>query len=143
MRDNGDTEIQHRKILFYDGECAFCHWSVKLVAAWLKPKSGVKFAPLQGTTAARMRDEGIAVPRDLDAVCFVAGSEATLGPYAFYSIAVFFRCPMSMLAFSRFLPQWLSWSAYRLVARNRIRLFGKADSACVMPTPEQRAAQLE
>jgi predicted DCC family thiol-disulfide oxidoreductase YuxK len=143
MRDKADPEILNRKILFYDGECAFCHWSVKLVAAWLKPKSGVMFAPLQGTTAAQLRDEGLAVPRDLDAVCFVAGNEATLGPYAFYSIAVFFRWPMSLLVFARILPECLSWSAYRLVARNRIRLFGRAESACLIPTPEQRATQLE
>lgn len=135
--------MNKRLILFYDGECAFCHWSVKLVARWLKPGSGVKFAPLQGATAARLREEGVQVPVDLDAVCFVAGEVAMLGPYAFYSVAGLFRWPMSVLTYARFLPNSLSWCLYRLVAWNRFRLFGRAQNVCVLPTAEQRAAQLE
>ena len=135
--------MNDRLILFYDGECAFCHWSVKVVGRWLRPNSGVKFAPLQGATAARLRKEGVTVPSDLDAVCFVAGDVATVGPYAFYSVAVFFRWPMSMFSYARFVPRSISWCLYRLVARNRFRLFGRAKTACVLPTADQRAAQLE
>lgn len=134
---------QERCIFFYDGECAFCHWSVKLVARWLKPNSGVKFAPLQGLTAGKLRKEGISIPTDLNAVCFLAGNTVSLGPFAFYSLAILFRWPASILARGCLLPRCLSWSAYRLVARNRYKLFGKAGSACVLPTAEQRAAQLE
>jgi predicted DCC family thiol-disulfide oxidoreductase YuxK len=135
--------MNKRLILFYDGECAFCHWSVKLVARWLKTDSGVKFAPLQGVTAARLREEGVQVPVDLDAVCFVTGEVALLGPCAFYTVARFFRWPMSVLTYARFLPKRLSWCGYRLVARNRFRLFGRAETECVLPTAEQRAAQLD
>lgn len=132
-----------RRILFYDGDCAFCHWAVKLVARWLKPESRVHFAPLQGSTAATLREEGLPIPRDLDAVCFVAGSKTWLGPFAFYAVARFLRWPCSLLACGRFLPAAVSWGAYHLIARNRYRLFGKANEACLLPTAEQRAAQLD
>ncbi len=130
-----------RSILFYDGDCAFCHWSIKLVAAWLKPMNSVKFAPLQGPTAAKLRADGMAIPTDLDAVCFVDGSQVASGPFAFYEAAKYFRMPWALLACARIFPAFFSWGIYRLIARNRYRLFGKAETACILPTAEQRAAQ--
>jgi len=130
-------------ILFYDGECAFCHWSVKFVARCLKTQNDVQFAPLQGVTAHKLRSEGLPIPTDLDAVSFVEGDRVYLGPFAFFAVAKHFRWPYSMIACGRFVPACLSWSIYRVTASNRYRLFGKATEACLLPTAEQRAAQLD
>jgi predicted DCC family thiol-disulfide oxidoreductase YuxK len=143
MEFQNNYRSSDRTILFYDGECAFCHWSIKLVADWLKPMNSVKFAPLQGSTATRLRAEGLAIPADLDAVCFVDGIQVALGPFAFYEAAKYFRMPWALIACGRILPAFFSWGIYRLIARNRYRLFGKADAACILPTAEQRAAQLD
>jgi predicted DCC family thiol-disulfide oxidoreductase YuxK len=39
--------------LFFDGDCAFCHASVRRVARWDK-RGRVCFAPLQGETARKL-----------------------------------------------------------------------------------------
>jgi predicted DCC family thiol-disulfide oxidoreductase YuxK len=129
-------------LLLYDGECAFCHWSVKLVAKFLKPRSGVKFAPLQGETATRLRADGLDIPSNLDSMCFIVKGQVWQGPFAFYAVAKLFSWPWSCLAWGRILPARFSWWAYSLVARNRFRIFGKTKSTCIFPTAEQRASQL-
>jgi predicted DCC family thiol-disulfide oxidoreductase YuxK len=49
----------------------------------------------------------------------------------------------AMLAsIARIVPRPLRDAAYRWMARNRIRLFGRADS-CALPTPAERARFLE
>ena len=40
------------------------------------------------------------------------------------------------------LPRWIKSPLYRVIARNRFRLFGRFDS-CMMPSPEARARFVE
>lgn len=135
--------MQPRRIVFYDGECNFCHWTVRLVARWGRAEAGLFFAPLQGKTAAEARRTHPTIPADDDAIVFLRDGEVLLGPEAVYAIASTCRPPVRWFAWLRWLPSGLSWWGYRLLARYRFRLFGRATAACVLPTPELRAAQLD
>jgi len=67
-------------VLFFDGDCAFCHASVRRVARWDK-RGRVCFAPLQGETARKLGLAGHAaqsggtmvLQRESDGVLFTRG----------------------------------------------------------------------
>jgi predicted DCC family thiol-disulfide oxidoreductase YuxK len=132
-------------IVLFDGVCVFCNGAVD----WLMrrdPAGRLRFAPLQGETAARLRARHPEIPTELDTIVFVetvAGRERV----ALRSEAVLRACAAIEGA-----PRWTRWLAlvprpladlgYRLFARVRYRIFGRLD-ACRVPLPGERSRILD
>ena len=132
-------------IVLFDGVCAFCNRAVD----WLlrrDPAGRLRFAPLQGETAARLRARHPEIPAALDAIALVEtvdGRERV----SLRSEAVLRACARIADA-----PGWVRWLAlvprpladlgYRLFARVRYRVFGRLD-ACRIPLPGERARILD
>lgn len=134
------------RIVFFDGDCAFCDGRVR----WLierDPEARLRFAPLQGPTAAAVRAAfPERFPDDLDTLVYLRPDEHGRPDIRLRSAAVFeilqeVGGPASWLAWLRLLPRALTDRAYRIFARHRYRWFGRLD-ACPVPTPEQRARAL-
>lgn len=123
-----------RAILLYDGECGLCHASVRLVLRREKTPLCL-FAPLSGETAAALsaRLPG-RIPTDGSTVVLVDGDEVLVRSRAAFRLARGFSAPWSWLAVFRFLPAFLTDLPYRLIARLRRALWGRAD-ACALPSP--------
>lgn len=128
-----------RHLVLFDGECGLCDRSVQ----WLlrhDPRGVLTFAPLAGEAARRF------VPRgDYDTVVLVEHDERGARLYersrAAFRIWRALGGGWRVLSWLRFLPAWLTDVPYRVVARNRLRWFGKI--ACRVPTPELRARFLD
>jgi len=132
-------------IVLFDGACAFCNRAVD----WLlrrDPEGRLRFAPLQGETAARLRARHPEIPAELETLVTVetlAGRERV----HLRSEAIFRACAAIAGA-----PRWVGWLArlprpltdlgYRLFARARYRLFGRVE-ACRLPRPGERARILD
>jgi predicted DCC family thiol-disulfide oxidoreductase YuxK len=117
-------------------------------ARWLMardPEARLRFATLQGETAAALRARHPEIPADIDTVVYVdAGggaervylrSEALLRAWAALDPA------NPWLRLLSALPRPLLDLAYRLFARTRYRLFGRYET-CPLPTPPQRERML-
>lgn len=122
-------------IVLYDGECGLCDRSVQ----WLldHDRRGVLFySPLQGETAADILSRN-PIPEGLDSIIFVRKNNDTEQLYWYSSAAIEITkelsWPWRFLSFFRFVPRFVRDWFYRLVARNRLRFFGKAD-ACRLPS---------
>ena len=125
-------------LLLYDGVCALCNGAVTFVLK--RDTSGsVRFAPLEGETAARFLAEhpelaGIDSMIWIDAAgCALTRSAAALaiarhvgGGWA------------TLAAVSRIVPTVVRDALYDLIARTRYRIFGRYDS-CPIPPAEHRA----
>lgn len=129
------------RLVLFDGECAFCDGAVR----WLMqrdPDRLLRFAPLQGETAARLRRRHPSLPRDVDSLVFVEARDGT-ERLLLRSEAVFRVCelldalPAGLRWLAR-LPRPLADLGYRIFARLRYRVFGRLD-ACRLPSPEERA----
>ncbi|MBU3729122.1 MAG: DUF393 domain-containing protein [Phycisphaerales bacterium] len=136
------TGHQHPIILF-DGRCGLCAWTVRFIVARDRLGS-LRFAPLQGLTAARECARlGIAVPDgDPDTMILVEGDRALMRSDAALAIAARMRLPWRLLSGLRFLPRGMRDCAYRWVARHRHRWFG-GDDVCLAPTPLLRERLLD
>ncbi len=134
-------------VLLYDGVCGLCN---RLVQFTLRHdhRDTFRFASLQGLTAARILERHGQSPGDLDTFYVVtdldqpgehlrARSDAAL--FVLRELGGAWRV---LAAIGGVLPKFLRDSAYKLVARNRYRVFGKFD-ACPLPDPKDRHKFLE
>ena len=124
-------------IVLYDGSCGLCHKSVQ----WLlrhERDHALRFAPLQGETAARLRERFPAIPETLETVVLVDGEHARLRSKAFLYAAQHLRAPWRWAHAVRWLPGFALDLGYRLIARIRYRVWGRAE-LCDLPSPEHRA----
>jgi predicted DCC family thiol-disulfide oxidoreductase YuxK len=130
-------------VVLFDGVCGFCDAAVR----WLlrhDPQGRLRFAPLQGPAAARLRARHPEIPEGLATLVYV---EARGERVYLRSEAVFRACAELPDA-----PAWIGWLArlprgltdlgYRALARLRYRLFGRLD-ACRVPGPGERDRMLD
>lgn len=122
-------------VLFFDGVCGLCNATVDRLLRW--DHAGVlRFAPLQGETAARMLPEsdvrGLASVVLVDEAGTHRRSDAIvrllrhLGGGHRVSAAVLWVVPRPMRDLG-----------YRLVAKTRYRIFGRKET-CRLPTAQER-----
>ena len=129
------ADPQAHPILFFDGVCGLCNRTVDLLIR--RDRAGVlRFAPLQGETAARLLPEadvrGLASVVLVDEAGTYRRSDAIArvlrhlgGRYRFYGTAL------------RMIPRPLRDLGYRFVAKIRYRVFGKKET-CRLPTAAER-----
>jgi len=131
-----------RPILLYDGVCRLCNRLTQFIL-WQDHNAVFQFASLQSPFTARILGRHDASPADLDTVYVVLNynqanesllprSDAIL--FVLYKLGGLWRFTGRLLAL---LPHSLRDWAYRLVARNRYRIFGRYDS-CPIPSPSTR-----
>lgn len=124
-------------ILFFDGHCPLCHWAVRFVARKDRSRS-IRFAPLEGSTAARILGPAAA---QLETVVLVLDPEGEARRVerssAVATLLGVLPRPWSWLGrLLGAMPRFVGDAAYRLVAANRRRL-GRYES-CPLPPPELR-----
>jgi predicted DCC family thiol-disulfide oxidoreductase YuxK len=134
--------------VLYDGVCGLCNRVVQFVLP-RDPRGRVRFATLQGPTAAQvLLRHGVAVPQgDPESIVLVEDLGTPAERLSFRSdgalrLAGWLRAPWSWLVVLRVIPRPLRDWVYERVARTRYRIFGKLD-ACPLPSPEHRARFLD
>jgi predicted DCC family thiol-disulfide oxidoreductase YuxK len=136
-----------KPIVLYDGVCALCN---RLVLFLLKrdKHDRLKFASLQSDFAAKVLGRHGIDSGDLDTVHVVENfkqadekvlnrSDAILR--AGYELGGIWTVAATI---GKILPRTLRDLAYRFVARNRYRLFGKYET-CMLPEPRHRGKFLD
>lgn len=128
-------------VVLYDGECGLCHASVRFVLS-RERAAYFHFAPLAGETATALRARFPGrIPDDTSTVVVIDGDDVLLRSRAFFRISRHLRQPWRILSGFRILPAWLTDLPYRLIARLRQRIWGRAD-ACSIPSPAHVARML-
>jgi len=130
-------------LILFDGDCGLCNRVVRFVAA-RDPAGQFSFAPLQGETGRRECERlGVQVPTgDPDTIVLTTEQRAWVRSGAAIEIARRLPWPWRAAQALRIVPEPLRDAAYRWVARNRFRWFGRADR-CAAPTAELRARMLD
>ncbi len=124
-------------LVFYDGECGLCDNVVQFLLKHDK-ENVFLFAPLQGTTAQK-------IPPHLKSVDSIVLIENYLTPNermfiqgkAAWRVLWLLGGAWRLLGWINFLPAFLYDWGYRLVARNRHRIF--SNEACVLPDPSNKS----
>ena len=126
-------------IVLFDGVCNFCNAGVNFIIDRDRA-AHFRFAPLQSEYAKRLLAErGVDVGEgDPESMVLVEGERVSLRSTAALRIARRLAGPWRLAFAFVAVPAFARDGVYRLVARQRYRLFGRSD-ACRVPTPEVRA----
>ena len=135
--DIQDDPTKAPPIVFYDGECGLCNRFVQFMLRH-DPDGVVNFAALQGETYGHTVFPKLGAPDMTTVILWDAGvaythSDAVLRATGRLSGWIGVLSKMAMLV-----PGPVRNLAYRFVARNRYRWFGKVDS-CRIPQGNERA----
>lgn len=129
-----------KHLVFYDGECGLCDQLVQFLLKIDRHQRFV-FAPLQGETA---KETLRALPeqyKNLDSLILIENFRSPQAKTYVLSQAALRICWLVgsgwvLIGWLSFLPPVLFDWAYRLVARNRHRLFPQTE--CMLPRPDQQ-----
>jgi predicted DCC family thiol-disulfide oxidoreductase YuxK len=133
-------------IVLYDGVCGLCN---RLVQFILKRDTHdrVRFASLQSEFSSRLLTRHGVDPHDLDTVYVVQNYDQPGETLLARSDAILYMLTQlggiwKLGAVGRVLPRAVRDVVYKIVARNRYRVFGKHES-CMLPEPQHRAKFLD
>jgi predicted DCC family thiol-disulfide oxidoreductase YuxK len=126
-------------ILFFDGVCGLCNGLVD----WLLPRDSrksLKFATLQGVTAAKLLPEKFRI--DLNTVVVWHKGKILTESDAIFACLRELGWPWKMVIILKIIPAFMRNSIYKLVAKYRYKIFG-IQSTCRMPLPGERLQFLD
>ncbi|WP_170975803.1 thiol-disulfide oxidoreductase DCC family protein [Rhizobium sp. FY34] len=127
-------------IIVFDAECILCSANAQFVLTHDKA-ARFRLASMQGEAgAALFRRHGID-PADPDTLIVVDGDRVLRDSDAILAIYAGLGWPWRATSMLRLVPRTVRNRVYRLIARNRYRLFGRHDR-CWVPSPDYRARML-
>jgi predicted DCC family thiol-disulfide oxidoreductase YuxK len=140
------TIAESNPIVLYDGVCGLCN---RLVQFLLKHDGNdrFRFASLQSEFARVLLERHGLDPNDLDTVYVVKDSGQSNESLLARSDAILYMLAQlggvwKLTGIGWVLPKSFRDAAYKIVARNRYRVFGKHES-CMLPEPQHRAKFLD
>ena len=123
-------------IVLFDGVCNLCNGAVRFIAA-NDPQRRFAFLALQSPRAARLLGGHAADAREPDTMVLLEHGRRYERSDAVLHIALGLRAPWPLAFAAILIPRSAREAAYRWVARNRYRWFGRLD-ACAVPPPGLR-----
>jgi predicted DCC family thiol-disulfide oxidoreductase YuxK len=123
--------------MVFDGLCAFCAGSVQLVLK-MDRDGVIRFTPIQSPYGRLLAERAGVDASDPSTFLFIDCGRPLRATTAIAAMLARMPRPWRWLRFLAVIPRPLRDAAYRWVARNRYRLFGRRES-CLMPSPAVRA----
>lgn len=128
--------MESHQIIIFDGVCNLCNGAVNFIIK--RDARGVfKFAPMQSEIAQKLMLQYQVQELSNDSFLLIKNGQCFLRTNAALEITKELDGFWFMFRSFKILPAVIRDYFYRLLARNRYRLFGKQDT-CRLPTKEER-----
>lgn len=126
--------VEVHPIIVFDAECVLCSVNAQFVLRH-DTRGYFRLASMQGEVGAALYREFGIDPADPDTMIVVSDGRALRDSDAVLAIWSGLGWPWRAVGALRIVPRAIRDPAYRLLARNRYRIFGKR-SSCWLPSPE-------
>ena len=123
-------------VILFDAQCVLCSANARFILRHDRRRRFRLAAKQSPAGAALFREHGID-PADPDTLIVVEGGRARRDSDAVLAIWEGLGWPWRAASALRAAPRFLRDAVYRLVARNRYRLFGRRET-CWLPSPADR-----
>lgn len=134
------TLVAKHPIIVFDGVCVLCSANAQFVLKHDR-KGLFRLAAMQGEIGTALMQRAGIDPDDPESFVVFDGDRVLKNSDAVIHIWSNLGWPWKMAAIGRLVPQPLRDAAYRLVARNRYRIFGKRET-CWVPDKKQASRVL-
>lgn len=131
-----DAVANAEAVVLFDGVCNLCNAAVNF-AIDRDPRGRIKFASLQSPLGQQLLAEHGLSTTDIDTMVLITGGHAYTRSSAGLRLLALLRMPWPLAYPLLIIPAPLRNLAYRFIARNRYRWFGRMEH-CRVPTPELR-----
>lgn len=122
-------------IIVFDGTCVLCSANARFVLKHDR-KGHFRLAAMQGAVGTALYRKFGIDPADPETMIVVDGDRALRDSDGILAIYSALGWPWRMMAIFRMVPRFIRDPLYRIVARNRYRIFGKRES-CFVPDAAQ------
>ncbi len=127
-----DRPVPDGRIVLFDAECVLCSANAKFILQHDRKKV-YYLASMQGSVGAQLfRHHGFD-PADPTTILVIDGATVRKDSDAVLSIYEGLGMPWRIASIFRLVPRIMRDPIYRLIARNRYRIFGKRDTCWVPP----------
>ena len=128
-------------IVVFDAHCLLCNGWVRFLLRH-DHKAAFRFASIQGAAGQRLlADAGLEVD-GLQTLLLVDGRRSWQHTAAIFRVLHALGWPWRLAWLAWLIPPFVRNPLYRLVARNRYRMFGRAE-VCMLPPPNHQARFLD
>ena len=131
------TALSNKHIVVFDGVCNFCNGAVNFIIQ-RDPKAVFLFTPIQSSLAKELIIKYEIDTLDTETFMLVKNEQCFVFSSAALEITKDLSGVWRILNVLRFVPKVIRDFVYRVVARNRYKLFGKKE-VCMVPTDELKA----
>lgn len=138
---NGDDARAESAVIVFDGVCALCSRWVRFLLRF-DHRGRYRFAAMQGTHGRALLEQHGLDPEDPLSFLLLEQGRAWTDTDAIMRVVGGLGGAWRMVTVLRVLPRVWRDGAYRVLARNRYRWFGRHDS-CYLPTPAQATRFLD
>lgn len=126
--------METRRVILFDGVCNLCNAAVRFIIN-RDPHGLFAFAPIQSPTGQRLTQRHQINTTDLDTLILIVDDKIYTRSSAALMIARYLQRPWPMMYGFILLPAIIRDAVYRMLARNRYRMFGRLD-VCMNPTAD-------
>lgn len=127
---------EKHKIVLFDGVCNFCNASVNFIIDHDK-KDLYKFASLQSSIGQKYLKNFDFTLDDFDTLILIDGDKFYTSSTAALMVAKDLGGVIGYLYYFIFIPPLFRDIVYKIISKNRYRIFGKNDT-CHMPTEDRK-----
>lgn len=127
-------------IIVFDAECVLCSANAQFVLRHDR-RGRFRLASMQGEVGAGLYRRFGIDPGAPETLIVVTGDRALRDSAAIFAIWSGLGWPWRALTVLSLVPRFVRDPVYRLIARNRYRIFGKRET-CWIPSPEQASRVL-
>ncbi|MDF2456367.1 MAG: yuxK [Cytophagaceae bacterium] len=134
-----DTDHSQQNIVFFDGVCGLCNRAIDFLMRKDKKKV-LLFAPLQGSTAAKLLPYGEA--SSLSSMVYYSQGRISYRTKAILNLLWDMGGWWTLFSIFRIVPAFIRDIFYNWMAASRYKWFGKKET-CRIPTVEERGRFLD
>src|SRR5690606_35202598 len=119
-----------KRIILFDGECTFCNANVQFIIN-RDPYAHFNFASIQSDIGQELIRKH-QIPSEIDSVILIEEDKAYVKSSAALRIAKKLDGLWHLFFIFMLVPRKIRDGAYDIVARNRLKLVGKKEDACML-----------
>lgn len=123
--------LSKQPILLFDGECGFCNRTVQFFLERENRKKKMHFAPLQSDIGKELR-KYFAIDEKIDSLILIKGHNAYIKSCAALRLAIYMRRPWPLVVGFVVIPPFIRNIVYDLIAKRRMKLFGRVESCALL-----------